>query len=191
METLMQTDFLRLKGQQGQAAVESIFSILIVLLLMLASGQILYTSLVSGEAVKRAHKASLEFFREMNGSGNALVTGVEELQGVVTVEPGKSYSLIVNGWTLFHKNHQPQSPPHSEYSGGKLYEATRGIIIAAGPLKGSGGVVDSVGEGRSAFGVANMPKSDGDGYNNFGAALRRDAFQNLCDDLGIDNIYFE
>ncbi len=181
----------RLQGQVGQAAVESIFSILIVLLFMLASGQILYTSLISGEAVKRAHKASLSFFQEMNENGNDLTTAVEELQGTVEVDSGKKYALVVNGWSLFHKEHLPAKNPNAKYSNGKKYEAKRGIIIAAGPLKGEGGVVDTVGEGRSAFGVTIFPLSDGDGYNNSGKATRNEAFQKLCDELGIENTYFD
>lgn len=188
----MQKSCPQLQDQRGQAAVESIFSILIVLLLMLASGQILYTSLVSVEAVKRAHKGSLEFFRQMNLNGNSLQAwGVEELQGFVSVEAGKSYSQVVNGWSLFHKDHQPAKQPHADYGdGGKRYEAIRGIIIAAGPLKGPGGVIDTVKKGRSAFGVKKGVQSDGDGYNDSGEALRPDAFQELCDQLGIENIYF-
>jgi len=180
----------RLQGQKGQAAVEAIFSVLIILLFILASGQILYTSLISEEAVKRAHSASLELFRKMNTNGSDLKTSVEESKGVVTVAPGEKYAQIVNGWTIFHKDYQPQKKPHAEYSGGKQYEAKRGIVIAAGPLKGEGGVVDSVGEGRSAFGVECSPKSDGDGYNNSGKATRQEAFKELCDSLGIENIYF-
>ncbi len=181
----------RLRGQEGQAAVESIFSVLIILLLMLASGQILYTSLISGEAVKRAHRGSLAFFQEMNRNGNDLNTAVEEIQGNVTRVPGGKYPLIVNGWSLFHRDHKPKKNPKAEYSSsGKQYEAVRGIIIAAGPLKGKGGVVDSVGEGRSAFGVTKYPLSDGDGYNISGKATRNEAFQELCDALGIQNTYF-
>ncbi len=180
----------RLGGQEGQAAVESIFSVLIVLLFMLAAGQILYTSLISVEAVKRAHRASLSLFQEMNINGSDLATAVEELEGTVVVDPGEKYALVVNGWSLFHNDHMPESKPHAKYSDGKQYEAKRGIIIAAGPLKGKGGAVDTVGEGRSAFGVTIPPLSDGDGYNNSGKAIRREAFQELCDELGIQNTYF-
>jgi hypothetical protein len=177
-------------GQEGQAAVEAIYSVLIILLFILASGQILYTSLIGEEAVKEAHSTSLALFRKMNKNGSDLSTKVEESKGTVTVDPGEKYGLVVNGWKLFHKDYRPKKMPHAEYSNGKQYEAKRGIVIAAGPLKGEGGVVDTVGEGRSAFGVECRPKSDGDGYNNSGAATRKDAFEKLCDALGIENIYF-
>jgi hypothetical protein len=180
----------RLLGQEGQAAVEAIFSVLIILLFMLAAGQILYTSLISEEAVKQAHSASLTLFRKMNTNGSDLKTSVEESKGVVTVDPGEKYAQVVNGWSIFHKDYQPKKMPHADYSGGKQYEAKRGIVIAAGPLKGEGGVVDSVGEGRSAFGVERSPQSDGDGYNDSGKATRQEAFKELCDALGIENIYF-
>lgn len=177
-------------NENGQAAVEAILSVLVVLLFMLAAGQLLYASLVSTEAVKEAHRMSLELFREMNRNGSELNTIVEESVAVVEAPPGKSYGRVVNNWALFHKEHQPEDYPESRYSNSTNYIARRGIIIAAGPLKNSDEKVDTVGEGRSAFGVTRMPLSDGQGYNVSGRDTRNKAFQELCDKLGIQNIYF-
>ena len=177
-------------NESGQAAIEAIYSVLVVLLLMLAACQLLYSSLVSAEAVKDAHRKTLALFREMNTNGSDLNTVVEESISTIRAEPGQAYGRVVNNWSLFHKDYQPETKPHARYSNGEQYVAKRGILIAAGPLKGIDEEVDTVGEGRSAFGVRGMPLSDGDGYNVSARALRNDAFKELCYNLGIQDIYF-
>lgn len=177
--------------QKGQAAVESLFSVLLILLLMLASGQILYASLIANEAVQKAHRAALERFREMNANNN-LEASYEEITEYVEEDPVKSYALIVNGWSLFHKKGMKAQTKYGE--GGEKYKSTRTIYIATGPLKGPGGQIDSAPNGKSAFGEKKgggfFPDSDGDGYNDSGSALRNDAFEELAEELEIDNTYF-
>ncbi|WP_028582023.1 hypothetical protein [Desulfogranum japonicum] len=169
-------------NQQGQAAVESIFSVLIVLLLMLGSGQLLYVSLVSNEAVQGVHKKTLEHFQKMNKEGDKLKTGAEPINYTVEADPGEAYGLVVNNWSLFHRDYPPKSQPTSRYSGGgKKYVAIRGLYIATGPVKEIG---------RSAFGPERRPDSDGLGHNRSNKALRKIAFDQLCNDLGITNTYF-
>ncbi len=179
--------------QQGQAAVESILSVLIILLLMLGSGQLLYVSLVSNEAVQRVHKETLEHFQQMNTNGDARGAGAMAKEIIATVEadPGKAYGMVVNNWSLFHRDYPPESQPASRYSGGgKKYVAKRGLFIAAGPLKSKDDKVDAKGDGYSAFGIPRGRLSDGDGWNTYGAAIRNDEFDKLCHDLGITNTYF-
>jgi len=184
---------IRFAGEQGQAAVEAIFSVLVVLLLMLASCQILYTTMISSEAMKRAHKAAIALFREVNRSrGHEMYTTLEKVEGKVTVSADSSYARIVKGWSLFHKDYQPSFPPETKYGKGTMYTSVRGLMVAVGPLKGPGGKIEDQPDGRSAFGVPDgagtpTPNSDGDGYNNSGDALRPDALYGLCLKLGIED----
>ena len=180
----------RIYGDSGQAAVELVFSVLVLLLLILASAQILYTSLISHEAVRRAHADTLAYFHKMNRNGSDMKAEVKELFGRVSGVPGGAYGHVVNTWSLFHKEYQPDKKPHARYGEGTKYESIRGITIGAGPLKGPGGEIDSPGEGRSAFGVTMLPMSDGQGYNMSGMATRNDAFKSFCKELGIRDTYF-
>jgi hypothetical protein len=184
----------RLRDNKGQAAIESMFTVVLLMLLFLASGEILYTSMIANEAVERAHRRALEEFRKMNANGSDLKAKYEEWVETVEVEPATLYAQIVNNWTLFHGAYMPSKTPKAKYDNGKKYKAVRSIYIAAGPLKGPGGVVESEGDGKSAFGKkkggGSMPESDGDGWNNSGAALRNDAFEKLANELGIRNSYF-
>jgi hypothetical protein len=185
-------------GEQGQAAVEAMFSVLIIVLLMLASCQILYTTMISCEAMKRAHKAAIALFREVNKTrGHDVYTTLEKVEGKVEVSANSSYARVIKGWSLFHKDYQPSFPPETKFGPGTMYRAVRGLMVAVGPLKGPGGKIESQPDGRSAFGVPNgggrEPKSDGDGYNNSGDSIRSDELYALCSKLGIEEecTYFD
>ncbi len=160
-----------LVSEGGQAAVEVIFVAMVLVLFILASAQLLYTTMISSEAVKRVHKGVISVVREANDMVDHVA--LELVEEKMEVPVTGTYGRVVNGWSLFYRDNMVA---HSDYGRGSVYTSERGVHVVVGPLKEVG---------RSAFGVPKGNLSDGDGHNTSGRALRVEYLDELCAELDI------